>query len=412
MEKDVPRLNYSINLFCINNTIDPTDIYIFKKDFKDHFARALQRWSSGNPNAEVNLWYDSTYTTKEAIKKTADLLIDQNSINNIFLKDIRDLPVVKNNPDIFSKHTTLYFQSHFLRLIVCLHSIVNCKMSAAIYAHPGMGLEYETNETQLFNPSCMSLLKESGILLERQSEYKYEFIQIINAPEIIDAITHTINSFILMASNALNTQLVNNEDRSNSNFMYYFCKKEFFNDIFKKMWQYLYSKKFLPEIKIKANIVKTGNETQLVTYDPHKHKYVAFGNIYSFRSDSNCWYIDDLNPAVRTVTTYSERMTNMPYYNDSNLIAWRDKFIRNDMLNGELPFTDVEYSYSCLSRLLPISNKVNYTLLAPFPTQKLQYFVSQYIFNQENFFGEEEIEAAKTIRDRLFKRKEQKIILR
>ena len=54
---------YSINLMWINKSINPSDRYIMPDIFMQQTESMLDKWCNSNPDADVNLWFDSQYVT-------------------------------------------------------------------------------------------------------------------------------------------------------------------------------------------------------------------------------------------------------------------------------------------------------------------------------------------------------------
>src|SRR5258708_34897081 len=114
--------HYSINLMWINLTLDPSKPYICtyttESDLITQFLDKAKKWKAANPEAEVNIWYDSKFITQKSLQDTQSVLNkmgQQDSSFNIKLRDIRDIDIVKNNPDVFSDNVPIYFRIDLLK---------------------------------------------------------------------------------------------------------------------------------------------------------------------------------------------------------------------------------------------------------------------------------------------------------
>jgi hypothetical protein len=284
---------YSINLMWINKEKDINKEFIANPCNKDEFIEVILtpviKWKEANPEAEINLWYDSTFTSEEAVKNTIALLSSQLNQENISinLKDIRGIEIIQSNPDVFSSNMPLYFRIDLIKLIICVNSIETDGMDSAIFTDFSIGSrrtddKWFTKE-QLYNHEIYSkYLNELGILLGRDGnggKIENQFIQIINRLETINAIKHTINSLLSRAIFYLNSsqKLELTGTLDDSGFL------ATTHDIYIYL---LATKKQKDGIKIRADVVKKGTDKEWVAYDPEKHGYIAFGNARSNRGTS------------------------------------------------------------------------------------------------------------------------------
>lgn len=195
---------YSINLMWINKPEHTNKTFIAPyndKDLKFKLLDPVIKWAEANPNASINLWYDSAYTTEEAIKNTQNILqgiAKEKKIANIKLKDIRKISVVKDNPNVFSKQLPIYFRIDLLKLIIIVDEIENGQQDSAIFADLDVSTELKNGslmtKNTLFDPMIMRQLNECGGLLLGRADDDFccdpdiQFIQLINNPDMIYAI--------------------------------------------------------------------------------------------------------------------------------------------------------------------------------------------------------------------------------
>ena len=168
---------YDINLMWINRTNDPTRELLFPGTREEIKARVLDSalgWAKQNPNATVNLWYDSQSSTPEALQRTQELIQDCSTEGRtVKLMDIRSLPIVSQNPEIFSGLLPVYFHVDLLKLIIVLNSIQQDGVDAAIFADLQVGDLRQDKERltqpELFSEEKMKALQEYGMLLAGHS---------------------------------------------------------------------------------------------------------------------------------------------------------------------------------------------------------------------------------------------------
>lgn len=136
--------NYSINVMWINReaSTDTEQRYIYpsNKDnsFGLQFLNTIVTWAKKNPGATVNVWFDSTFTTVEALENTLVLIKQeiaryQGAMAKIELKDIRLLKRVQKNPEVFSSEIPVFFRADLLRVVIAEESLRNDKNSCFIY---------------------------------------------------------------------------------------------------------------------------------------------------------------------------------------------------------------------------------------------------------------------------------------
>lgn len=67
---------YAINLMWINRELDTKQHYLVPEDKQALFFEACLSWSKKNPKASTIIWFDSATTTKNALEKTKQRIID------------------------------------------------------------------------------------------------------------------------------------------------------------------------------------------------------------------------------------------------------------------------------------------------------------------------------------------------
>lgn len=284
--------NYSINLMWINSKLDTNSHYILQNADKDAVINKILtpaiKWKKANPEAEVNCWYDSHSTSVEAIQNTEKLTgillnpPEQNILlNNIQFRDIREISLVKNNPDVFSNNFPLYFIIDLLKLIICAHCIENLSNESAIFSDLEIGDKRKNQDRmskdELFNDSVMERLNNIGAL--NGPVHENQFFQVLNKPETITAIKHIINANLYRAITALNYK-----DPDTRRYAMNSLSVLAFNSTRYDLFHYL-----LHNIKVKPQLVGEAG-TDEIDYNPLKHGYMPFGNFY--HSIRNIPYIE------------------------------------------------------------------------------------------------------------------------
>lgn len=93
--------SYSINMMWVNKKSDPNQRYICNDDNINKFIDNARDWREKNPKGEVNIWYDSKLISQNSVANTKELLQSSGIAQGVNLKDIRDIDIVKYNPDVF-----------------------------------------------------------------------------------------------------------------------------------------------------------------------------------------------------------------------------------------------------------------------------------------------------------------------
>lgn len=160
---------YAINLMWIHAT-HSEEPYLYRSCnqqdketyFKEEVVKPLHGWAKTNPSAPVIFWYDSEYTTKEAIELSQSFIC-QEDLLNVSARDIRDLDFV-NEADsvIFSDTTPVYFRSDLLRPIIQRHQLLNENFRYSIYSDLDVSpISYE----ELFDEKTKADLRKFGLVM-------------------------------------------------------------------------------------------------------------------------------------------------------------------------------------------------------------------------------------------------------
>lgn len=287
--------DYSINLMWLNRTLDETKPFIDSSQTEaDLIEKVLswgKKWKENNPDAEVAIWYDSEFVTPEALKNTQAVLdklklAQQDGSYHIKLKDIRDIDIVKNNPDAFSDFIPIYYRVDLMKLIICVNEIEVNSKQAAIFTDMDVGekrkaegkLTERMTKEELFKPEIMERLNAIGmqlILDINNANIENQFIQVMNKPETINAMKVSINANLSCASTALN---VTNDERKRNIII-----TNLGNVVFNRMKEqlfYLIIGLINQDILLKANLFDANLPDEWIKYDLKTHGCVPLGNLF------------------------------------------------------------------------------------------------------------------------------------
>lgn len=298
----MPPNKYSINLMWLNRTLDTNQTYILPPSCghgstADDCLSEVLEWQQSNPDASVTLWFDSQYVTKEAINRTQEKLQNMGSKNSIILRDIRDIPIVKNSPDAFSDNLPIYFRVDLMKFIICVHSIEEDKNQCAIFTDFLIGgvrqgnLKKMTKE-ELFSPAVLPGLEKYGLKagFDHMGKLENQFLQVMSTPNVLNALKFIINICLNSAVTTLNFKQ-RSDNKTDYNIRITSLSNLIYNQLFKPMFLSL-AIQGLDELKVKDE-----------SFNPTRHGYDLFGNtVYGERfgtailkSESIEWLFPDEN---------------------------------------------------------------------------------------------------------------------
>jgi hypothetical protein len=293
-EMNEQKINsYSINLMWINKTLDPNQKYLSAAkdddELKEKLLNPVIKWANANPTAEVSLWYDSAHVTPKAVKDTQNALgglLEERGIMNVKLRDIRSIPIVKENQDAFSDQIPLYFRVDMFKPIILVHSVESEKKDSAIFADLEVGDKRPNGDRmgkdELFKPSVLRKLNSSGLIINKAGGNKAEghinenqFLQLVNNPRMISAIKHAIvNVNLVRAENALN------HDQKET--FVPALSDAIFGSTLHDVFHYYNLTGNGKTIKVRSDVTSLGGETnQWVDFNPEEHGYAPLGNLKS-----------------------------------------------------------------------------------------------------------------------------------
>lgn len=287
-------LRYGINLAWINQKRDEQGHYVCvgkTREAMDEILKQLKKWRIANPEAEINFWYDSECTNGAAIENTKKCLEEVSGTEYIpiNLRDIREIPIVQANSDLFQSSIPIYFRVDLLKLIICLYLLENKGMDSAIFTDLSIGANVETvlSKEELYSPDKLNTLQQYGMLLgEDLRKIENQFIQTLKTEELILSIKHTINCCLYLATDKLNEAVQKNAPQLTAKLHDLPCYATL-----NHIHMYLLVLQSKKPVKIRADMVNEGDNTQWVDYNPERHRYVMFGNYFHSHSCSTTIFL-------------------------------------------------------------------------------------------------------------------------
>jgi hypothetical protein len=208
--------NYAIHLMWIMKQKNEKLPYISTHEDSESFATKVLgpaiKWARANPEAFVNIWYDSQLITDQALNNSQSALQElliRTGIKNVILSDIRILPAVRENPDIFTPQVPIYFRVDLLKLILLVHSIEVEENDVAIFSDLEVGdvrrAKDRMNYQELFNRATIKNLLDVGFVINGSwGTQENQFLYLYKKPVMVDTIRLIINSSMARAVHFLN----------------------------------------------------------------------------------------------------------------------------------------------------------------------------------------------------------------
>ncbi len=172
-DSDDDAYSYSVNMMWINLKKQDSQLFLVPGNEEEVRERLsiLTSWAENNPDAEINFWYDSELTTDTSVAKTSHLLEKLCTEKNVRLRDLRDLPIVKEKPFSLSSRLPVYFRIDLAREFILYHLMYSRKTTYAVYADIDM---QPLPKGELFDTDTLHNLTEYGIVLSKGGCHGYE----------------------------------------------------------------------------------------------------------------------------------------------------------------------------------------------------------------------------------------------
>jgi hypothetical protein len=174
---------YNINLMWINANQQEEQEYIYPScqdnAFGKEYLNKILSWARKNPAVILYIWFDSYVIkdTDKVISQTQHIIAQESqsishNMAKIELRDIRDLPIVRNNPEIFSEKIPIYFRVDLLRNIITKELLEHEPTTRCVYADFDV---QPMNETTLFDQNTVSILeKKHFVMAYEHNKFKFE----------------------------------------------------------------------------------------------------------------------------------------------------------------------------------------------------------------------------------------------
>ncbi|HQS83587.1 MAG: hypothetical protein B7Y25_01400 [Alphaproteobacteria bacterium 16-39-46] len=193
---------YSLNFLWIKRGTSQFGQYIFpacdQKTLVDQYLRTILQWGYINTRgAIINIWYDLNYTTEASISQTRAVLTEltekePGSFPPILLRNIREIPLIKENLDVFSPQLPLYFRIDLSKQIILYHMIKVERGSYAAFCDIDMDA---VSKEDLFDRKTLGFLQRYGIVMAQVDHRYFEngFQMISNHNEnLLEAMKHAL----------------------------------------------------------------------------------------------------------------------------------------------------------------------------------------------------------------------------
>jgi hypothetical protein len=158
-------IHYSVNLMWINSSLNPHQEYLCNE--REACLNPIKNWvEKSDKRAEINIWYDSKFSSEIALEKT------KNELRNILnpdatfpnFRDIRALQFVKDNENIFSQVIPVYFRADLLRIIATYELALKKDRDFFVYADFNVPA---LSKKELFDPETLNQLNNFGLVMSR-----------------------------------------------------------------------------------------------------------------------------------------------------------------------------------------------------------------------------------------------------
>lgn len=163
---------YSVNLMWLDFSPERDA----KQFMSDENIDRVRGWRAKTGRAaDVSLWYDGEHTFDEALSTTKAIFARDGAANqnlaDVHFKNIRALPEVAENPDVFSTKTPGYFRADLTRVIAAYHGVENDREAVFVYADLDVA---PMSKSELFDDETKENLRDFGIVLARGGHKGYE----------------------------------------------------------------------------------------------------------------------------------------------------------------------------------------------------------------------------------------------
>lgn len=177
---------YVINFMWINKNYSEEQKYILPNTHNGfeavQYLNNIIHWASAaNGDTLIQIWYDSETTSEKTITQTKEYLFSKieeyllligasdNAIAPIIFRDLRSLPIVKENPGILNPKFAIFLRADLMKTILIYNDIVLEGASYSVFAD--MDVKPMCNE-DLYDTKTMENLQEYGFVMGDDGQRK------------------------------------------------------------------------------------------------------------------------------------------------------------------------------------------------------------------------------------------------
>jgi hypothetical protein len=332
---------YAINLLWINREEKADQKYIHKADTEekliDELFRPAVKWAKSNPEADINIWYDSKGNSEQAISSTQSVLdktLATSSLTNVKLRDLREIEFVKANEFLFDDGMHVYYRIDLLKLITSLHTLQSEAKDAVVFSDLDLGRKSDEmmNKSSLFDSDTITKLEKYGIVFGKSSFSglaENQFIQVVNDKTAIEAIRIVINSSSSVGLTLANECFFAQHGQETFVALEYSMGR-LYNVPFKQtvnwipgLYNYMNFKTASDcKFKIKANFLGLSNKDEFIDYNPDTHGDTPLGNMLHPAQSSLGYALDANTKSITPAISFTDNCLNVIENTRPLTIGW------------------------------------------------------------------------------------------
>lgn len=187
-EEQLPRPEeYSLNFLWINRNKMTVPGHIIGENhdlLKQKIIDPVKDWQTMQPEALINIWYDGKMLIdeEEAVVKTRKILAaHQIDISKVYFKNLRIIPLVQNNENLFDENREVYLRVDLAKAFIADYVLQTDNLKYAVNIDSDI---VGITRQQLFDAKTMEQLRDLGYVMGKAN-----------------AINSWENSFIILAKN-------------------------------------------------------------------------------------------------------------------------------------------------------------------------------------------------------------------
>jgi hypothetical protein len=313
--------DYSVNLMWVNRSFQPSQNWLFpaanEQILNEKYLNSILAWARSIQGGIVQVWYDSALTSGEALQNTKKSLEDRacgdDQLSGIVLKDVREVPLVREHPRVFSSQMNVYFRVDLLRAIAAFHEVSSNPRSYFVYGD--FDMEPLTRE-ELFDPETVQNLKSVGIVVAKWGDEGVENgFQIVSGakPHLLEAMKLAVIDLNLeRAERFLKGKLYVPRLRKafspREAWMASDGQDQWKNagaaiaqmvyESYSNLYRYFYHLENLGSLKVLSVSKNQGDPTQEEDYEKEKHGLIPFG-VETSRIIEDTFKFDAVDPSLK-----------------------------------------------------------------------------------------------------------------